>query len=162
VADGGGVDVPQALSVAPAARKLRADLIEGVERRLCFRFHVWPRQFTAKLMKKRSVRASKQANATGSLRKRKLEPRSYLSPMSTTRTVAWRYGLLGEITALVLWVPVSPRAVNSCAMRGAISPLLSPQLLATKAMTSRHTVSLCYLDPLAPSGYDYSHPVWGL
>jgi hypothetical protein len=48
VADGGGVDVPQALSVAPAARKLRADLIEGVERRLCFRFHVWPRQFTAK------------------------------------------------------------------------------------------------------------------
>ena len=48
MADGGGVDVPQALSVGPAARKLRADLIEGVERRLCFRFHVWPRQFTAK------------------------------------------------------------------------------------------------------------------
>ena len=48
MADGGGVDVPQALSVAPAARKLRPDLIEGVERRLCFRFHVWPRQSTAK------------------------------------------------------------------------------------------------------------------
>src|SRR4029453_8192979 len=49
-------------------------------------------------MKKRSVRASKQANATGSLRKRKLEPRSYLSPMSTTRTVAWRYGFLNGST----------------------------------------------------------------
>lgn len=34
--------------VGPAALKLRPDLIEGVERRLCFRFHVWPRQFTAK------------------------------------------------------------------------------------------------------------------
>src|SRR5215813_10273318 len=56
------------------------------------------------LMKKRSVRASKQANATGSLRKRKLEPRSYISPVSTKRAVARRYGLLGDITASVLWV----------------------------------------------------------
>ena len=32
----------------PAALKLRPDLIEAVERRLCFRLHMWPRQFTAK------------------------------------------------------------------------------------------------------------------
>jgi hypothetical protein len=38
--------------------------------------------------------------------------------------------------------PVATCAVNYCAMRGSISPLLYPQLLATKEITSRHTVGL--------------------
>src|SRR2546423_13033494 len=73
-------------------------------------------------MKKRSVRASKQANATGSLRKRKLEPRSYISPRSTTRTVARRYGLLGDITASVLWVHLGLFARTAC-IGGVVFPI---------------------------------------
>src|SRR5438477_1324039 len=43
----------------PVALKLRPDLIERVERRLCFRFYVWPWQFMAK-MDAKAVRESLQ------------------------------------------------------------------------------------------------------
>src|SRR5215475_2014367 len=43
---------------------------------------------------------------------------------------------------------VATCAMNSCATRCSISPLVYPQLLATKAMTSRHTVGIgTYMDP---------------
>src|SRR5712691_6253634 len=44
---------------------------------------------------------------------------------------------------------VATCAVKSCATRGSISPLFYLQLLATKAMTSRHTVGLLSTDGFA-------------
>src|SRR5215831_20188429 len=45
---------------------------------------------------------------------------------------------------------VATCAVNYCATRGSISPLLYPQLLATKEITSRHTVGLTRAKKTAP------------
>src|SRR5262249_28050336 len=56
------------------------------------------------LMKKRSVRASKQANATGSLRKRKARACKHIPSIPATSALERRYGLLGDITASVPWV----------------------------------------------------------
>jgi hypothetical protein len=61
-------------------------------------------------------------------------------------TPAWGQRAERTVEGGVVAVPrplcVATCAVHYCATRGSISPLFYPQLLATKEMTSRHTVGI--------------------
>jgi hypothetical protein len=59
--------------VGPMALKLRPDLIEGVERSLCFRFNIWPWQLMAKMDTKVVCRSLETGKRYRFLAKKEIE-----------------------------------------------------------------------------------------